>query len=268
MRSGLFVWPLTILLIGCSGYQYVASPRYVPLNEKKGELVANIHPSGLQVGYTFSNEFSAFATGYMRAPTIETANPLTGTDGQSHRSGDSREINIGLSYFRKKNNFIYEVLVGGGFGDMVFENDHRGAKNRDLNYNFEMHADRSNVFIQPNFSYKFFNDSKKIRLSLAVFTKFNSVYYHNIVTKLSYGYSAQPSIQPDFDSGIEYFSARTNANLFFIEPGVAFKAGSKTFRGIAQLAPVINLSGHALHYQMISINVGLAVNLNLLKKKV
>jgi hypothetical protein len=263
LRFALSVLATAILLAGCSGYQYVASPRYVPLNEKKGELTANLNASGLQVGYAFSNKFSAFATGYMRPPTIGTVNPFIGRDGQSDRSGDSREINIGLSYFGKKNNILYEVLVGGGFGDMTFENNHHGAKSWDRNYHFKMQADRSNIFIQPNVSYKFFGDSKRIRLSVAVFTKFNRVYYHNIVTDLV----ASSSHKPDFDSGIEYFNTREEANLFFIEPGIAFKAGTKNFKGMAQLAPVINLSGHALHYQMISLNIGLSINLNLRKNK-
>jgi hypothetical protein len=267
LKSALSMWAAAILLAGCSGYQYVASPRYVPLNEKKGELTANLSSSSLQVGYAFSNKFSAFTTGYMRPPTMETVNPFIGRDGQSERSGDSREINVGLSYYGKKNNILYEVLVGGGFGDMTFENNHHGAKNRDLNYHFKMQADRSNIFIQPNVSYKFFDDSKRIRLSIAVFTKFNRVYYHNIATYLSYGFTAQPSVKPDFDSGIEYFHTRMEANLFFIEPGIAFKAGTKNFKGMAQLAPVINLSGHALHYQMISLNIGLSINLNLRKNK-
>jgi len=254
-----------ILLSGCSGY-HVASSRYVALNEKKGELTANLYVSGLQVGYAFSNKFSAFTTGFMRAPTVGTVNPFTGIDGQSHRSGDSREMNFGLSHFGKKNNFLYEVLIGGGFGDMTFINDHEGAKNRDLNYRFEMRADRSNMFIQPNLSYKFFNESRKFRLSLALFTKINRVYYYNIRTETISGYYENPT-RPDFDSGIEYFSARSEATLLFIEPGVQVKGGWKTFRGVAQVSPVINASGHALHYQMVSINIGFSMMLNLSKKK-
>ncbi|WP_276372309.1 hypothetical protein [Chryseolinea sp. H1M3-3] len=259
-------WVFFLLLPGCSGYQYVASPRYLPSNEKKGNLTANVYLSGAQIGYAFSNNFSVFTTGYMRYKTVGAVNPFIGTEGTDDRSGDSREINLGLSYFGNKNKFLYEVLVGGGFGDMTFRNDHHGAKNRDLDYLFEMQADRSNIFIQPNLSYKLFNNAKKFKITVAAFTKFNKVYYHNIKTQTVSGFPTNPT-KPDFDSGIEYFSARQQAHLFFIEPGVHVNIGWKTFRGIAQIAPVINASGHALHYQMISINAGLSMSLNLLKKK-
>ncbi len=73
-------------------------------------MMANIYPSSLQVGYAFSNNFSVFTTGHMRFSTIETVNPLTGSDGQSHRSGDSKEINVGVSHFRKKDKFIYKIF--------------------------------------------------------------------------------------------------------------------------------------------------------------
>lgn len=201
------IFTCLILLSGCSGYQYVASPRYVPLNEKQGELTVNIHLSGLQVGYAFSNKFSVFTTGYMRFPTVETGNPFIGKDGQSHRKGDSREINFGLSHFGKKDKFIYEVLIGGGFGDMTFESDHRGAKNREMNYQFNMQADRSNLFIQPNLGYKFFGDSRKFSLAVALFTKVNRVYYHNIKTETFV--TRTPGVTPDLDDGIEYFGSRT-----------------------------------------------------------
>lgn len=259
------VCALALVLSGCSGYQYVSSPRYVPLNEEKGELTANIYASGLQVGYAFSNNFSVFTTGYMRFPTIETANPLIGRDGQSHRSGDSREVNIGLSHFRKKDKFVYEVLIGGGFGNMTFANDHSGAKTREMDYRFNMQADRSNVFIQPNIGYNFFDDSRKFRLAVALFAKVNRVYYYNIETEI---YATKnPGVMPDFDAGIEYFGSRTEANLLFIEPGVQVKGGWKKVRGQAQISPVINASGHALHYQWASISVGVSLSLDLLKRE-
>ena len=44
-----------IMLTGCSGYYYTASPHYVPLNSEKRELKANIGLYNLQAGYTISN---------------------------------------------------------------------------------------------------------------------------------------------------------------------------------------------------------------------
>jgi hypothetical protein len=245
--------------MGCSGYQYVASPRFVPLNEKKGELTANLYPSGLQVGYAFTDKFSVFGTGYKRYPTIETANPIS--SNKNHRSGESKEINIGLSYFKKKKNLIYEVLIGAGLGDMTFANRFEKDKNQSAGYTFDMEAKRKNIFLQPNFSYKFNKPNIDRHLAIAVFTKFNFVQYYNIRTEGSFGSAAEP------DSGIDYFRTREEAYLFFIEPGVIVKGGSKNFKGMIQISPIINLSGHALHYNIFSMNIGFTMNLNLLKEK-
>jgi hypothetical protein len=245
-----------ILLMGCSGYQYVASPRFVPLNEKKGDLTANLYPSGLQVGYAFTNKFSVFATGFKRFPTLETKNPIS--DGKDHRSGESKEINIGLSYFKKKEHLLYEILVGAGLGSMSFANDFKHNKNRDVNYTFEMEARRKNIFIQPNFTWKFNKPAIDRRLAIAVFTKFNFIQYYDIRTEYSAGTQAKP------DSGVDYFRTQTEADLFFIEPGIVVKGGFKNFKGMIQGSPIINLSGHALHYNIFSVNMGVAINFNLL----
>ena len=56
---------IALLMMGCTGYQYVSSPRYVPLNETKGEVTANVHLSAVQLGYAFTNNFSVFATAFV-----------------------------------------------------------------------------------------------------------------------------------------------------------------------------------------------------------
>jgi hypothetical protein len=257
--KSITVLSVATILMGCSGYQYVASPRYVPLNEKKGELTANLYLSSIQVGYSFSNKFSAFATGFQRIPSLGATATLDA--GKNHRTCESSEINIGLSYFQKGDNSIFEILSGTGMGRMSYKNNFTHDKNQQEGYNFEMRARVKNVFVQPSFGWKPGNPDANSHFAIAVFTKFNLVHYDDIKTEGSFGSASQP------DSGIDYFSKRTEANLFFIEPGVLMKFGSKTVKGIVQVSPVINASGRALHYNMISINMGVTMNFDLLKNK-
>ena len=246
-----------ILLAGCTGYQYVASPRFLPLNEKKGELTANVYLSGVQVGYAFSNKFSVFATGYQRFPR-ENVGDFSGGGWVStdQLEAQSSEINIGVSYFGRKENLLYEVLAGGGLGEMNFAADAES-------YSFYMEANKWNVFIQPNFSFKFNKTKINDFVSLGVFAKFNLLQYYNIETELI----KNPNYVGSVVDGIEYFNGRTEAYLFFIEPGVFVKVGRKNFKGTAQIAPVVNLSGHAVRENDISFNMGFVMKLDLLKRK-
>lgn len=58
---------ITIILINlsflfsCAGYQYISSPVYTPLHEKKGELKANISVNNIQASYSISNNIEIFA---------------------------------------------------------------------------------------------------------------------------------------------------------------------------------------------------------------
>lgn len=252
---------ITLLMMGCSGYQYVASPRYVPLNETKGEVTVNVHPSAVQLGYAFTNNFSVFATGFRRFSAGPTANPLP-VNGKHHRYGSSKEVNVGFSYFKKTGKFVVEVLAGGGYGDMSFGDDFTDDKHHDEGYQFDMTANRRNFFIQPDIRFKFRNATFNEHFSLAVFTKFNSVRYYNIESELQATVYSR-----DLDDGIHYFASRQQAALFFIEPGVQIKGGSRNFKAVVQLCPVINASSHALRYQRFSINSGITMNMNLLYRR-
>jgi hypothetical protein len=256
---GLIVVILTpIFLAGCSGYQYVASPRFVPLNEKKGDVNLNVSLTGVQLGYAFNNRFSVFATGFQRVPTqFRKKKWLVGTYS---RSCESREVNLGLSYFVNKENLQYEILAGAGLGDMEFY-----SENGDVS-ELTMQAQKSNIFIQPNFTYKFKSPLRK-HLALAIFTKFNSLYYHNISIRNSQGVSfSEISFRSPsrLDNGLSYFGNRSEVKLFFIEPGLLIKGGSQYVKGMAQISYVVNAGGPAMYYQPISISLGCSLNFNLL----
>ena len=258
---------MPFLIIGCSGYQYVASPRYVPLNERKGDVNVYASLTGAQLGYAFSNKFSAFATGFKRFETIFEKNQWP--DGKRQRNCESREINLGLTYFGAKEKLRYEVVIGGGMGDMAFHSSYIDSSPGIEGYTLDMQADKWNVYIQPNFSYKIRERVDK-HLALAVFTKFNSVNYYNttltrMVTDSGTKYVEQVvDLLPDprYDDGLVYFSNHEKSNLFFIEPGIFVKGGAKNFKGLIQLSYVINSGGPALYYQPYSITIGAAINFN------
>jgi len=260
-RSFSIVTLVPIFLMGCSGYQYVASPRFVPLNEKKGNVNLNIYTSGGQLGYAFSNKFSAFATAFRRVPTAYEKKRIDSKD-MYYRTCESQEINVGLSYFGKKENFLYEVLIAGGLGDMNFTSQNRD----DDGYRIKMQARKTNAFIQPTFSYKL-NGTHAKYVAIAAFTKFNSLYYYDIsVTNNSDVPLSEISFQPGtkLDDGLNYFGSRKDAYLFFVEPGIFIKGGSKNFKAMMQISYVINLTGRELYYQPLSINLGCSINFNLL----
>src|SRR5690349_14521215 len=95
---------LAIILSSCSGYQHIATPQYVPLNSKKGDLTGNVSFRYAQLGYTVSNNVSIFATGYMRdtddAPgDFDTFAKKEGS-GTSDHDDRSHEVNAGASFFK------------------------------------------------------------------------------------------------------------------------------------------------------------------------
>jgi hypothetical protein len=172
-------------------------------------------------------------------------------------------INVGLSYFSKKENCLYEVLIGGGLGDMNFTSQNQDSQD---SYQIKMQARKTNAFIQPTLSYKL-NETPAKHLAIAAFAKFNSLYYYDILVTNSHDVPlSEISFQPGtkLDDGLNYFGARKDAYLFFIEPGIFIKGGATNFKAMMQISYVINLTGRELYYQPLSINLGCSINFNLL----
>jgi hypothetical protein len=259
IRSLVIVILSPIFLTGCLGYQYVASPRYVPLNEKKGDGNLNLYLSSLQLGYAFSNNFSVFATGFARLPTEFRKEKWP--DDTRRRSCESQEINLGLSYFTNRDKVQYEILAGGGLGDMEFYSENKIYSG---GYALTMEAQKRNIFVQPNFTYKFKPRLRK-HLAIAAFAKFNSLHYYDIsVTNRDDVPFSELSLPNSLDDGLRYFGNRSEADLFFIEPGIFVKGGSENVKGMVQVSYVINAGGPSLYYQPYSINLGCSISFNLL----
>ena len=242
---------ILIFLSSCSGYYYTASPHHVPLNTKKGELKANLGINSLQAGYSISNHFSLFTTGYYRYKATSISFE---TIGGKENSGDdihedkSYEINFGGSYFYNQNKLVYEILFGAGLGNLEFQHV---IDLYESDYEFNMNSQKYNIYIQPNIGIKF-NE----HLSLSLSTKFSQQHLYNIKTDLIWGSYSDEAISDD------YFFNKSFANLYFIEPGLTFRFGGEKLKMQTQIIPVFNLSETYIRYKELSLFLSLFINLN------
>ena len=250
MRHSIILLTL-ILFSSCSGYYYTASPHYVPMNSEKGQFKANIGINSLQAGYTVTNNFSLFTTGYFRykATNLSYETILSKENsGDNIHSDKSSEINIGGSYFYNFNKLTVEVLAGGGYGNLEFEHT---IDFFESDYNFDLNAHKYNLFVQPNLGIKF-NDHLDLNLS----TKFSQQSLYNIKTNVDWGDYTDEAISDD------YFLDKNQVNLYFIEPALTFRFGGERFKMQTQIIPVFNLNDTYIRYKELSLFLSLYVNLN------
>lgn len=220
-------------LAGCDGYHYVSSPSFVPLNEKKGELHAMATFNAGQIGYSFTNHFSVFGTGYERMDDFNSPAWFGSEDddGSIYTSDKGNEFNLGLSYFYPWENYRFEILSGGGIGYTDFEYQ------KDLYENdvFHMHADRANIFLQPDIGFKP-NDIVEI----GFFCRLNAYRYYNISASYSsFSYANNPPRKND-----ALFLDRKTMNLYFLEPGILARVGFKFLKIQTLISFTNNLSNY------------------------
>jgi hypothetical protein len=256
MKVPLFLM-IAIVISACSGYHYVASPQFVPLNTKKGELQFNAYISGAQVGYALSNHFSVFATAYNRfGSTDGSGNPVNGLNkensGAARRGCRTSEFNAGLGYFKFHDPFVLELLLGGGAGKMSY----KGNIDLNDNYDFRMTADRKNIYLQPDFGIKFSHN-----IELGFFARFNYLQYDHITTAMDLSNEMAPE-----KSDLVFYGHKTK-NLVFIESGASFKAGGENIKFHMQMSPTVNLYPQHIRYPKINVNVGFSYNIGMMKKK-
>ncbi len=122
----IIIFGFCFLLSGCTGYQYVATPHYVPVNLEKGKLVGNVSFNYFQLGYTLSNNFSIYTTGYYRKNDggIIKATALGLENAGAHIQTDKqRDFDLGITYFKKPGDyFSYEIVTGIGNGIVKYWN--------------------------------------------------------------------------------------------------------------------------------------------------
>jgi hypothetical protein len=246
-----------MLMCSCAGYQYVASPQYVPLNTKKDDLKANVFYNYAQVGYSVTNHFSMFITGYYRngGSTIFEKMAAKEGDGADSYDDKSHEVNLGASYFTTSKLFTYEIHVGGGGGKIYYQHT---KDLRDL-YKAEFNADKFNIFIQPSISYKIPNSFGDY-FQFGAFTKIAAHRYYNIKDNSEFGQYLNKS---DIDKEDLYFSNSRTREFYFAEPGLCLRAGGKWIKGNATLSFPVNLSGDDIRYRKTNLYLSVFFDLNL-----
>jgi len=242
---------LTCFIVGCTGYQYVSSPVYVPVNGEKGDLKFDFAFNKLEVGYAFTNHLSLFATGFIRSNKGGSKGELffgKENSGAKIRSDSLMEANFGFSIYGKAEAFYYEFLLGSGIGRVKYNNRIDDYNN---DYQFRMVARRFNLFIQPSFGFKVKNI-----IELGTFAKFNYTSYYDIKSTVILGDS-----QDETDN---HFIGKKQTDLFFVEPGVFFRVGSKNIKFQTQIFPTLSMIDDKLNYREFNLYLSLFININIL----
>ncbi len=249
----MFFFLLSVLLLtGCSAYQYISSPQYIPLNKKKGELKLAISSNSYQIGYAFSDKFSVFHTGYDRA-FIERS-PFLGSLGKENmgnvndKDGQS-EFNLGASYFKKSEKFHYEVLAGVGYGKLHYQSENGFGY-----YSFDLKATKYNFFIQPDLCI-LLNEN----IELGAFAK---------LIFLDYFYHSNSGNGLYLSSWDKSFYGGKSSVFYFIEPGFIARFGSENVKFQTQVSPAFNITNFgdkSIDYRKFNLRFSLFLSLDLFK---
>jgi hypothetical protein len=258
MRS-LYFLALASLLTACTGYQYVASPQYVPLNTKKGVLKANGSYAFAQAGYTITNHISVFGTWYKRSGgtdiNFENWGSKEGSGANTYKD-HSYEINFGTSYFTSlSTHLIFEVQAGTGFGKAYY--NHVKDYGASFPYTIEMTDNKTNLFVQPSIGLRF--PKLDDHFQFGAFVKIINDHYKNT--------GMYTTVLHPEDKEDRYFINRPTRNLKFAEPGVCVKGGSKWVKGCATVCLPLNLEGDQIRHRPLNIYLSAFLSFDLLKKK-
>lgn len=237
-----FALIVSVLAIGCTGYQHVSSPVYAPLNNKKGEAKINLDFNNVQAGYAFSDKLSVFATGFIRKNRTSTFDKKEGS-GDLLYSEFTREVNLGLGYYTKRGNLIYELLAGVGTGSLRY----KMTEDFTNEYRFDLHAHKAIAFLQPDVGINLNN-----KFELGLFTRFGLYRYYVLDTDTYGTYSKEPDAPPLLN--------RNTANFAFAEPGLVIRAGGEMFKFQAMFSHNFKLSQEPIRYRKVNVHLGFFFN--------
>jgi hypothetical protein len=245
-----FLLLVSLLIYGCTSYQYIPSPHFVPLNENKGELKGGLSVFSLQGGYSFSNHLSVFASGYYKPEAL--SNLHISFFDYKMRSEISYNADLGLSFFANTKYFNYEVLLGSEIGYVCYSNTYNWADK----YEFVLNAGKYNLFVQPDIGKKL---NKNLEMGLV--SRFSRVIYYGIRTSLN-----DSEIYP-LEPADEYFMGKRETDFLFAEPGLFFKGGWKYIKFSAVITLNYIFEGIDINYRRGSIFGSAFISFDLLRKK-
>jgi hypothetical protein len=237
---------LCLLLTGCTGYQYVASPCYVPVNTEKGTLNAGLSYQYLQLGYAFSNHFSVFTNAYYRNGAKSGDNIFS-----EDQTDKQRSIELGFtSFIYPQRHLAFEIVTGMGIGSVRYSN----IEEMTNNYEFSFLARKVNFFIQPNFTLRINN-----YIDFSVFYRLNQNNYSFVNKHYDLGSRSEPE---EYD---RYFIQHNHGSLLFFEPGLQFRAGTENVKFRCMWSQSLNIGTPDIQYRHYNLYLGISMNLNLLK---
>ncbi len=253
MKNCIFVF--CFLLFGCTGYQYVASPQYVPVNIEKGKLTANFSFDYYQLGYTLTNHFSIYTTGYFRNNNGGAVNQTALTkenSGAYIQTDKHKEFDLGFTFYKNLGSYLsYEIVSGIGNGISNYSNS------QDLmnDYKFSFNAKKLNIYIQPDLSFRY-----NKYFDFTVFSRLNNNRYFDINKSLTLG------DRTELDKYDKYFYDRHIASLLSLEPGFQMRVGFDKIKFQFMYSKTIDLNNTGIQYRQDNLYFGLSVKLNLIKK--
>jgi len=250
------------LLISCNSNQYVSSQQYIPLNEKKGEIKSNIYINTFQIGYSITNHLSLYGEYLKRNYQFITVFDGFENFGQIGGNNKILDKNLGLSYFNILKKYKFEILFGigkGTYGYYYYIHNPDSNYSGKTDYNFGVDSKKFNLYLQPNFGYKF-----KEKLFIGEIGLFSRIYYtrlYDINTSFENN-SPTPSKQIHL-----IFLNKDNMNFYFLEPGIFLKAGIKYMSFQFIFSPQnICLNNKYLKIQKMNIFFSINLNINLFKQ--
>jgi hypothetical protein len=244
------------LLFGCTGYQYIAAPHYIPVDLEKGKLNANLSLNYYQLGYTLTDNFSIYTTGYYRDNKggIFKATAATKENGGAYIQTDKqKEFDFGMTFYKGLSNYLsYEIISGVGIGSVEYTNT------QDLfpDYNFSFSAKKLSFYVQPDLTfsiYKYFDFS--------IFSRINQSRYYGINKSLNLGAKSEPE---KYD---QYFNDREIVSLCFFEPGLQIRVGLDNIKFQFLYTRIFDLKNTGIQYRQNNLYLGLSLRLNLIKKR-
>ena len=246
------------LISGCQVYQYNANPVTVPLFSEKGNAEATISVNnGIfneNIAYAFSNHFLAFCNASFYYKTYGPSEPLMGSTNK-YLYHSNKEITGGIGYYYKKNTTHYEILGGFGYCDDIYKHvEFQYSDGSGDNDTFSYTAYQYIYFIQPNYGIELGENSK-----FALSAKFSLKNYNftewikNNVMSIDY-------------KGRDFSPESKKQNIYFIEPAITYRKGSRKIQFQVQAVSPIVISNNDIYIKRVSIFFGIILNMDIPKK--
>jgi hypothetical protein len=234
---------LIVLLVSCTGYQYVSSPTYVPQHHQSGEFRGNLYPNGVQLGYTPINHLLVFATGHLHADPGGKRGLFEKKDVDRFRQTKATEFTLGAGYFIRRQRIIYEVLAGMGGGRIDYKNNRPDF----YDYSNRLQAHTKHFYVQPDFGFWI-----RDHFTFAFFAKLDVCRYSHLSNDTQLGAYAEPEFAD------QEFMRRTKVNLVTLSPGFSFQGGWQWVKFHVQASPNFKLRTNEVRQQPLNFNVGLS----------